>query len=194
MLSVMLDTSVLWPSLQRDFLLSMAALGLYRPLWSEAILEELHEHELLKLVRRGASPSEAARRSAHLLAQMRTHFDDAIVSDWEHLEGSFGLPDVDDEHVVAAAVVGGARIIVTNNLVDFPVDKMPTHIEVHDATSFAVLAAAIDTHDAILALNEIAKRHLNPPESSIDILDALVTIYGMVSLGELLRPLLAAEA
>jgi hypothetical protein len=55
-----LDTSVLWPSLQRDFLLSLAIEALYRPLWSTAILAELEYHETQKLMNRGEQPGAAA--------------------------------------------------------------------------------------------------------------------------------------
>ncbi|CCK59098.1 PIN domain-containing protein [Mycobacterium canetti] len=114
MFAALLDTSVLWPSLQRDFLLSMAAEGLYRPLWSTAILDELSYHE--------ARPRPSRRSAAlrGLVDRMSMAFDDAVVANWESLEGTFGFPDVGDEHVVAAALVGGADVIVTSNVKDFP--------------------------------------------------------------------------
>lgn len=105
MFAAILDTSVLWPSLQRDFLLSMAVEGLYRPLWSDAILEELRRHETKKIVSRGGKPAEAAARADLLIEKMRLNFDDALVTGWEGLDGSYGLPDPDDEHVVAAATL-----------------------------------------------------------------------------------------
>ena len=65
MFAALLDTSVLWPSLQRDFLLSLAIEGLYRPLWSSAILAELEYHETHKLIDRGEQLDVAARRARH---------------------------------------------------------------------------------------------------------------------------------
>ena len=137
MFSALLDTSVLWPSLQRDFLLSLAIEGLYRPLWSTAILTELEYHEARKLVERGEEADAAAAQARHLVGQMSTAFDDALVENWEPLEGSFRLPDPDDEHVVAAALVGGAGVIVTANLKDFPAQRIPAPIKVVSPAQFA---------------------------------------------------------
>jgi hypothetical protein len=61
----------------------------------------------------------ATRRAARLVSQMRAAFADAEVAGWEALEGSYGLPDADDEHVVAAAATAGAGVIVTHNLKGF---------------------------------------------------------------------------
>jgi predicted nucleic acid-binding protein len=125
MFAGLLDTSVLWPSLQRDFLLSLAIEGLYRPLWSTEILAELEYEETQKLLNRGEQPAAATARASHLISQMTTAFDDALVENWEPHNGTFNLPDPDDEHVVAAALVGGAGAIVTFNLRDFPIAKVP---------------------------------------------------------------------
>lgn len=120
MFAVVLDTCVLWPSLQRDSLLSLAIENLYRPLWSAAILAELEYHEASMLVDRGADPAVAAGQARYLIDQMTSVFDDALVEGWEPLDGTFGLPDPDDEHLVAAAVIGGAGAMVTDNIRDLP--------------------------------------------------------------------------
>src|SRR5215217_5303580 len=116
MFNALLDTCVLWPSLQRDFLLSLAIEGVYRPMWNSVILEELAYEEARKLVNRGSDPAEAICRADRLISEMRRAFDDAEVGQWEHLEGTYTLPPANDEHVLAAAVAGKADAIVTHNI------------------------------------------------------------------------------
>ncbi|MFD6092843.1 PIN domain-containing protein [Oerskovia sp. NPDC060338] len=79
MSAVVLNTCVLWQSLQRDFLLSLAIKGPYRPLWSSAILSELEEHEGRTLVSRGANQVGAERAAQYLIGQMSSAFDGACV-------------------------------------------------------------------------------------------------------------------
>src|SRR5664280_350938 len=132
MFTALLDTCVLWPSLQRDVLLSRAVEGMYRPVWSGVILAELEYEQAAKLVRSGADPTAAQSRAAQLVAQMRRVFDDAEITGWEGLDGTYGRPDPDDEHVVAAAVVAGAGAIVTLNTKDFPAALLPSGLETCD--------------------------------------------------------------
>lgn len=185
--AALLDTNVLWPSLQRDFLLSLAIEGLYRPLWSDAILDELHLHEQYKLIERGADPSEALHKADFLIEQMRTAFDDALVTGWEGLDGTYGLPDPDDEHVLAAAVLGNAGAIVTDNLKDFPTALLPSHITVITGREFAENTADVNPEAAVRALAAISKRHKLTSQSPREILALLVDRYSMNELPEILE-------
>ena len=182
MFTATLDTSVLWPSLQRDFLLSLAIEGTYRLTWSSAILDELQFHEEAKLVKRGMPVAEAARRAATLIAAMRREFADAEVDGWQPLEGTFGLPDPDDEHVLATAVIAGAGAIVTENLKDFPADRIPPGIQVLSAREFAKNTVALNPRLALAAVHEIASRsgRYGATLAVGEILETLRDRYGMI--------------
>lgn len=186
MFAAILDTSVLWPSLQRDFLLSLAVEGIYRPLWSEAILQELQTHETLKLIERGSHAEDAATSADHLIKQMKIHFSDALVTGWEPLEGTYGLRDPDDEHVVAAAVIGGAGTIVTANIKDF--DAVPAEIQVQPPHEFTRDQATVDPIRAARAITEISKRHTRSQHTPAEILNLLASRYDMHALVPLVKP------
>jgi hypothetical protein len=62
---------------------------IYRPLWSTEILAELEYHEAQKLINRREQPDATAARASHLISQMTTAFDDALVENWEPYEGTF---------------------------------------------------------------------------------------------------------
>ncbi|UZN02694.1 PIN domain-containing protein [Cellulomonas sp. S1-8] len=187
MFAALLDTCVLWPSLQRDVILSFAVEGLYRPLWSDAILEELEYHEAAKLRDRGEADAAASLRARGLVSQMRAVFDDACVTGWQGLDGTFGLADPDDEHVVAAAVVGGAGAIVTDNLRDLRVPAVPAHIHVLTAAEFASDTVSVDPARAFRAITAVSERFRHPAMSVESIFGQLVSRYRWLDAVEMLR-------
>ncbi|MGB3909649.1 MAG: PIN domain-containing protein [Pseudolysinimonas sp.] len=194
MFVALLDTSVLWPSLQRDFLLSLAIERVYRPVWSEAILSELEFHEALKLQKRRTEASEAQARAAHLVGQMRKTFSDAVVTGWEPLEGSYGLPDPDDEHVVAAAQIAGAGVIVTANLKDFPLTLLPDGIEAIPVAEFARDAVSLSPTRSLDAITQMAIRtgRTGPQLTELDIVEVLEQRYAMTDAMAMIRAELAS--
>ena len=153
-----LDTRVLWPSRQRDFLLSLAARDLFRPVRGAVVLGELAYEESATLVARGEQAGRAEARAAGLIEAMRSRSPGALVTGWEPLEGSFDLPDRDDEHVVAAAVAAGATSVVTDNLRDFPAASMPAGIAALSPARFAAAVVEIDPARGAGAVRSMAAR------------------------------------
>lgn len=185
MFAAFLDTNVVWPSLRRDFFLSLAVERAYRPLWSDAILDELASHERRKLEGRGIA--HAGARASALVSALRESFPEAIVTGWESFEGSFGLPDPDDEHVAAAAMVGGAATLVTENLKDFPADVMPPNLPVIDAAQFGFNVVACDPPAALRALQSMSRRYRRPTRTPPQIVEDLEVRYAMDAAAELIR-------
>ena len=64
------------------------------------------------------------RRNLAQLAAIRKHFPEALVTGYEPLIEALTLPDPDDRHVLAAAILCGAQQIITENLADFPEDAL----------------------------------------------------------------------
>lgn len=192
MFTALLDSCVLWPSTLRDFLLSMAFEGSYRFVFSEAILAEVEVNEERKRIKRGDSRADAEAKARHLAEQMRTHFADSIVRDWEGLEGTYGLPDPDDEHVLAAAVVGGAGSIVTDNFRDFPPEKVPDGIQITSVQDFAYEMVSVHPELGLAAIRAMSDRsgRKGTEQTPEDILNELAKTYDLNASTDLIRELL----
>ena len=114
-------------------------------------------------------------------------FDDASVENWEALDGTFGLPDPDDEHVVAAALVGGAQVIVTSNLKDFPAQRIPAPLRVISPAQFAADTVSVSPAVARYAVTTMLSRFMIPPLTVEQFVEQLVMRYNMTEAAELIR-------
>ncbi len=108
-----LDACVLFPTVLREVLIGVARAGLYRPLWSDRILEEWAR------AARRFGPADAAIARGQIAA-LRAEFPAACVAPQPGLESRLHLPDLNDIHVLASAIAGHADVIVTFNAADFP--------------------------------------------------------------------------
>ena len=116
--SVFLDASALYPALLRNILMRCALRDLFSAFWSERVQDEWTRSVLRD--RPDLSPARVHRTRR----MMDENIAGANVTGFEHLIETLSLPDVDDRHVLAAAIHCRAEIIVTANLRDFPVSVL----------------------------------------------------------------------
>ena len=112
------DANVLYPSTLRSLLLYLAKSGLFRARWTDHIHEEWIRNLLNN---RPDLKREQLERTRQL---MDAHAPDCLVTAYEPLISGLDLPDPNDRHVLAAAIVAQAGVIVTFNLSDFPEEKL----------------------------------------------------------------------
>jgi len=175
----------------RDYLLSLAAEQCYRPVWNDIILTEVAYRERERHREFGLSQTKANQMAAALVAQMTKAFDDSLVDGWQQLEGTFGLPDPNDEHVLATAVTAPASAIVTTNLVHFPEHALPVGIQAVSPADFTARIARTMPGQATAALMQMSTRLAKPRMTPIELLDYFDSHYQMNQTTMLLRPWLA---
>jgi predicted nucleic acid-binding protein len=183
-----LDTNVLVPGLQRDFLLQLAAEGAYAPLWGTGILFEL-DYVLAGLDERRGREDSAARRE-HLFEQMARAFPGALVEAPKNDAYDYGLIDPDDNHVAHAAIFGKADAIVTDDTrAGFRESTAlaAASVEIVYAHEFAANSASAHPDAGVRALLAMAARRSNPAAPPESILTELCDRYGMAELDAILR-------
>jgi predicted nucleic acid-binding protein len=163
--SALLDTCVLYPGYLRDTLLRVAETGLYRPLWSMGILDELRRNLIKKRI-----PADTVER---LISAMQAAFDEAEVTGYEPLIDTM-ICHPKDRHVLAAAVRGDAGALVTFNLRDFPPRAIdPYAIELLSADEFLLDLLDLAPDLVICALERQASSYKREPRTFAGLLVAL---------------------
>jgi hypothetical protein len=164
-ITALLDANVLYPAPLRDYLLHLASLSIYVPLWTAAIQEEWIRNLLKARPDISRTALESTQRS------MDKAFPGSNITGYESLIRNISLPDPGDRHVLAAAIKGEAQVIVTANIKDFPKDTLIIYsIRAEHPDVFVSTCIDRDRERSIKALeNQVKalKRPSLPPRESV---------------------------
>lgn len=178
--TAVLDANVLYPNLLRDLLLSLSAAGLYHARWTEKINEEWSRNL-------AADRPDIASKIGALLEQVNRAVPDCLIDGYEYLIDQLDLPDPDDRHVLAAAIVGHADAIVTSNLKDFPAAALDKHgVEVQHPDDFIMNQLELRPFEALEVIKQVRLRRRKPP-CSVSELIAMIERNGLPQTAQYLR-------
>jgi len=165
--TALLDADVLYKVRLTSLLLFLAEQKMFRARWSDDIHEEWMRS--LKVNRPDLSEQGIETRRD----RMNAAIPDALVEGYRSISIP-GMPDPDDAHVVAAAVLTRATMIVTFNLKDFPDEVLrPLRLEARHPDDFLVDQFTLEPTLFAQAVRTDRGHYRNPPMISADYLNAL---------------------
>jgi predicted nucleic acid-binding protein len=169
--TAVLDACVLYPAPVRDLMLSLSVVGLFRARWTEHIHDEWIRNLLQQ---RPDLRPDALQRTRQM---MDDSVPDCLISGYEPFIESLELPDPNDRHVLAAAIVGHADAIVTFNIKDFPNEVALKHgLEILHPDDFLTSQYDLNAVQTLTTVKEIRARLKKPVLSANDYVDKLEAV------------------
>ncbi len=152
------DANVFYGARLRSLVLYLAPTKLFRARWSDRVHEEWIRNLLQN--RPDLKPADLKRTRQLMDASVL----DALVTGYEPLIDAMALPDPDDRHVLAAAVMCRASCIVAFNIGDFPPDRLaPYGLHAVHPDDFLLDVASIDPPGFADAVREDLDHYRAPP-------------------------------
>jgi predicted nucleic acid-binding protein len=184
--TVLLDANVLYSVAISDALMEVAATGVYAAKWSKAIDDEWVRN-LAKNKKRAEADFHTRRDSVHDACP-----DWEVPEEgWRLIEPCLSLPDVNDRHVLAAAVDGHADSIVTINIKDFPSSILdPLGITALHPDEFLLQQLQLEPLVVLPAFKAMRAHLKNPaftPEKFVDAMERNGLIQTAAFLGQALQ-------
>ena len=176
----LLDANVLYPAPIRDLLLQLAVEDVFRAKWTA----DIHREWIEALLRNEPHRKREALERTRDLMDSATR--DALITGYENLIECLNLPDPDDRHVLASAIVGRCDVIVTQNLQDFPSDILkPYDIEAQHPDNFLANHLNLLPGRFCVSVRKVRSRLKNPTYSVDAYLDTLTRQGLIVTVAEL---------
>jgi hypothetical protein len=138
-------------------------------IWTDALLDEwadviVHQHH--------RTPQTAAA----VTAAIREFFPEGKIehADYRHLIAEMPGNDPDDHAHMAAAIVGGAPVLLTNNRRDFPSRALAARgLRVVDPDTYLCELVDSDPHEVTATIVRLAAEKQRPPKTPDDLLNDL---------------------
>lgn len=159
-LVAVLDANVLYSAAMRDFFMRLAIRFVFQPKWTD----EIHEEWIEAVLRNRPDLTRTMlERTRDLMNQFG---NDWQVPPYQHLIPTLPLPDLDDRHVLAAAIAAKAPVIVTLNTSDFPQAVLSGYaIRTVRPDEFACELLAAEPERFLRAVREHRASLKNPPKT-----------------------------
>lgn len=183
----LLDANVFPTTWLLDILLTLDEHNLIDAAWSERILDEVRR---TLVERQHRNPAQADRFLNAIRSMNPTH----CAYGWEPRESLLDLPDPDDRHVLAAALVTDADYIVTYNLKDFSQKQLDQYsVKAIHPDDFLCAMLERDRSGVLDVMRTVVSSKDNPPRTMREEINHLRKL-GLNNFADRLENLLALDA